>query len=197
MIDSVEARDSPAELPDGDYVFKSYSDEFPIGFVKDIIGGQVAQDTEDAECKRLAKVNVRGKEMDLGTALGNLHMVKGPELQFMKTAICANHDQLQADLEKHSCKAQLATLGDILNKLSCPAKGDQGEWQRLKSQGRAQYRQDLRGIFADPDKMDREFRTQKDIDAAWDELQHGKRENRLSFQRWLTLKEQENYARTK
>lgn len=185
--------DSPAELPDENYVFTSYSSEYNRIFVKDIINDQDTedkQDTENPECKKIAKVNIRGREMDLGTAFGNLHMVKGPELQFMKTSICAQHDRLQSDLEKHSCKSQLGILDDILNKLSCPSKGDHGEWNKLKSQGRTQYRQGLKRIFSNPEKIGDEFRTQKDVDDAWDELQHGKRESKLSFKRWLTLKEQ-------
>jgi hypothetical protein len=39
----------------------------------------------------------------------------------------------------------------------------------------------LRDIFRSPEKIDREFRTQKEIDAAWDKLQG---EN-FSFKEWL------------
>jgi flagellar basal body-associated protein FliL len=124
--------------------------------------------------KVVAKINVGGKELSLSTIIGNLHMVKGKELEMMKRAICLDKDKIKAELEKHKCTSQLDILHDIVSKVSC----DFGDWKYG-------YRQELKKMLH-PDNID-SFRSQKEIDAAWDRL-HPK-EGKLNFSNWLKLRE--------
>jgi hypothetical protein len=126
------------------------------------------------KCSNVAKINVGGKELSLSTIIGNLHMVKGKELEMMKRAICLDKDKIKAELEKHKCTSQLDILHDIVSKVSC----DFGDWKYG-------YRQELKKMLH-PDNID-SFRSQKEIDAAWDRL-HPK-EGKLNFSNWLKLRE--------
>lgn len=128
-------------------------------------------------------LDVLGQPTSLDTIMGNFHMVKDNRLPAMKTAICSQGVQMRGDLEKAGCDVQVSMLDDLVKKADCQSSGQ--EYNKLKAAGRIDRKQYLRGLFGNPERMDREFRTQKDIDDAWDELQ-GKKEHRmLGFAEWL------------
>jgi hypothetical protein len=123
------------------------------------------------------KINVQGRPTSISDVMGQLHMVKGQQLDFLKGAFCSQYQGLKNSPEYQKCTLQHRQLDDIATALKC----GKDDYKNFLQAGRANYAQRLRGIFADPYKMDQEFRTQKELDAAWDYL--NKKEH-LSFREW-------------
>ncbi len=161
--------ESPAEYPISDNYI--YTDGDGINDLISSIVGHIDMPKPDNECFKMAKINVRGRDMPLGAILGNFHMVRGPELEYMKGAVCNEYDRLKRQLTASKCTASLSLLQDIWDRMGgCPGDNKAG-WDKLKNQGAMNYRNDLKKIFSNPDSIDTEFRgSQKDIDAAWDFL---------------------------
>jgi hypothetical protein len=110
-------------------------------------------------------------------------MVRGPKLDAIKSAFCANAAQIKAALEKSGCESDVNLANWIWSRAGC--KVDANTYNTGKEAGKAAYRNDLQKLFSKPEKLDTEFRgRQKDIDAAWDYLQ--KKEHSFhGFKAWL------------
>lgn len=160
-------------------------------YLKDIPGVRTSsskrtqpQTTQQEKPECAVTLDVKGTPTPLDVILGNFHMVKDDRLPAMKTAVCTQGVQMKDDLEKAGCTLQVSMLDQLIDKSGC--NNQSGEYQNLLQGGRINRRQELQKIFADPERMEKEFRTQKELDAAWDELQ-GKREHRMiGFAEWLT-----------
>lgn len=113
-------------------------------------------------------LDVKGQPTKLDVILGNFHMVKDDRLPAMKNAVCSQGVKMKDDLEKAGCDLHLAILNQLIDKSNC---NQSGEYQRLKQGGKIQRKQELRKIFDSPELTAQTFRTQKELDAAWDELQ--------------------------
>lgn len=111
-------------------------------------------------------IDVKGQPTKLDVILGNFHMVKDDRLPAMKAAVCSQGPKLKSDMEKAGCKLQISMLDQLIKQSDC----NNNDYNSLKQSGKISRKQQLRDIFADPEKMN-QFRTQKEIDAAWDELQ--------------------------
>ncbi len=163
------------------------------------IEGDQKDDREKVEinpkCAAAAKVSVDGVPTPLGTILGNLHAVNDVQrLRKMNSAFCGAEPNLRKELEKMGCGPSLSMLSWISDrfkqkKMSC----EDDNWKSLKEKGAYAYRNDLRNTFdkargsSDDDYLGSQFRTQKELDAAWDYL--NKREHRFpSFVEWLNAK---------
>jgi hypothetical protein len=148
---------------------------------------QMSQDT-DAACKEIG-VMVNGRFMPITELAGNLHMVKGPTLDLMKSAFCASYPDLKKHAEKLGCPGSNELIDHIYSRINCRAAGTspQAQYNNLKKSGSSAYRSELQKTFSAPHTIDSEFRgRQKDIDAAWDYLQKGRRnESFAGFKNWL------------
>lgn len=149
---------------------------------------QQSQTDNDPGCKELG-VNVQGRFMPLGELIGNLHMVKGVNLELMKSAFCANYEALKRKAEQMGCEGGLALIAHIASRIECgkAATGtNQEKWDAAKKAGASALRADYQKIFSNPSRIDTEFRgRQRDIDAAWDFLQKGRNETFVGFKQWL------------
>lgn len=138
---------------------------------------------EPDACDRLG-VNVEGRHMSLNDIIGNLHMVKGVNLEVMKSAFCGNSEQLIQQARQIGCTASLNLIDEIKSRIDC---GKLANYGAAKKAGASALRADYQKVFSNPEKIDTEFRgRQKDIDAAWDYLQKGRNEHRFrGFKTWL------------
>jgi hypothetical protein len=167
---------SPAKLPiTPDYMFGT-SHKTPQTVGAYLSGGV---EPEDAKCASM-QINVQNKPTTIAQLMGQLHMVRGSQRDLLKGAFCSQYDQLKKSPETQHCDLQHRQLDNIASNLQC----GQNDYATFLKAGKQDYRQRLKDIFRDPHKIGREFRTQKEIDAAWDEL--NKREN-FSFRGWLEL----------
>jgi hypothetical protein len=149
------------------------------------------------QCKQFAQIVVDGKPMDFSQILSSLHMVRGNEIERIKAAYCSAAPQIKQQLQKQDCKGQAKLADTIWNRLKC---NDQQTWNQLKKAGRRVQRDNLRDTFrkgtefskSGEDYLGSQFRTQKDLDAAWDDLMHGKHEHKLNFKKWLQESHSEN-----
>lgn len=137
---------------------------------------------EDEECTRLNTINIQNKPVSLPQILGQLHMVRGQELGYLKSGFCSQYQQLKAQAKE--CPVQSKMLDTTAQGFKCG--DDKDLYNYMLQAGKADYKQKLRDIFRSPDKIGQEFRTQKEIDDAWDELQLGKKSyESFSFKEWL------------
>jgi hypothetical protein len=145
-------------------------------------GGEQQQGEEPEPCKKLNTIQIQGKPFSLPQIVSQLHMSKGQELSYLKAGFCAQYPILKNTSEKTGCTQQTKILDFISSKFQC----GQSDYQSALQAGRLQYRQKLKDIFSKPENIGKEFKTQKEIDQAWDELMHGKKayEN-FSFKEWL------------
>jgi hypothetical protein len=128
-------------------------------------------------------LDVKGIPTKLSDILGNFHMVKDDRLPAMKTAVCSQGPNLKKKLLNSKCDSEISMIDQLLQKAHCQKAG---EYNSLKQGGRIARKQELQKIFADPEAISRNFRTQKELDAAWDELQ-GKKEHRMTgFIEWIS-----------
>lgn len=163
---------SPARLPITiDYVFTS-----PLAGAKSVGEMLGVNQAADPICGNM-KINIQGRPTAIPDIMGQLHMVRGPQLDLLKGAFCSQYQSLKSHPEYQKCTRQLSQLDDIYSGLKC----GQNDYQSSLQAGKAAYRQRLKDIFSDPHKMSQEFRTQKEIDAAWDYL--NKKEH-ISFREW-------------
>lgn len=147
--------------------------------VKTIAQNQQQVKQDRPECA--VTLDVLGEPTKLGTIMGNFHMVKDNRLPAMKAAVCAQGPHMKKELEKAGCTVQVNMLDDLIQKSNCNQSNK--EYEDLKTAGRIDRKQYLRSLFADPERMEKEFRTQKDLNAAWDELQG---EHRMTgFAEWI------------
>jgi hypothetical protein len=137
---------------------------------------------EDEKCTRLNTINIQNKPVSLPQILSQLHMVRGQELGYLKSGFCSQYQQLKSQAKE--CPVQSRMLDTTAQGFKC---GDNKDlYNYMKQAERLNYRQKLRDIFNSPEKIDQEFRTQKEIDDAWDELQLGKKSyESFSFKEWL------------
>jgi hypothetical protein len=185
-------------------VFSEMSKSFPPFYVKDQI--DIDQSSEEREedddngggedepkCDTIAKINVDSKQMDFTQILSAMHMVKGNQMDRIKAAYCSAAPQIKQQLQQQGCNNYLSLADNIWSRMKCKA-GDDQAWNQLKQAGRRAYRDNLRDTFRKgaesskrgEDYLGTQFRTQKELDAAWDDLMHGKREHTLNFKEWLT-----------
>jgi hypothetical protein len=163
----------------------------------DSVGGQEQQQTAPKEidpqgCEQKTYFKVGTVPMEMGALLGKIHNPAGTaELEKLHTAYCSEQGVLRQKFEKMGCKSNLRILDAIgtrfkQKKLEC----GNNAWDDLKTAGRRDRNAGLRDMFRQPEKIDQStmlpwFHTQKDIDAAWDELR-GKNEHVFpSFLEWL------------
>lgn len=146
---------------------------------------QVAK-KEANECDTLG-INVEGRFLSLDKVIGNLHMVKGVNLELMKSVFCAEYETLRQKAQSMGCEASLSLIEDIHGRINCGPVDNVSRWNSLKKAGASALRADYQRIFSNPERIDTEFRgRQKDIDAAWDFLQKGRRnETFVGFKQWL------------
>jgi hypothetical protein len=139
----------------------------PPKLVSDFIGKIHSQEEDD--CRKKAVINIDGRSTNFGTLLGNFHMVRGADMDKMRGAICNQGPGLQRELGH--CDHEAGTLKRLMTLAKC---GDVHQsFNVAKDLGHKIYRDKLRKIFSKPEEIDKEFRTQREIDAAWDYLQKG------------------------
>lgn len=173
---------SPADLPiTDDYVVATQA--LKPKLVSDFIGRLHSPDDKETKCRQLARLTIDGRAMDFGTALNNFHMVRGPQMDKIKAAVCTQGLFTKGQLK--GCDHELELLNALAQKAGCGSP--EQNYQGLLKTGRSLYRRELDDIFRKPDKVDTYFRgRQKDIDAAWDYLQKGRNEARFAgFKNWL------------
>jgi hypothetical protein len=166
---------SPATLPiTVDYKFVVGGDVKVVG---EFVGAGVQQQ-KDPQCDM--KINVQGRPLPLSDVQAQLHMVKGEPLSLLRAAFCTQAKALKNSPTTQHCTAQQRQLDDLDRAFKCG--DDKDLYQTMLQAGKQNYRQDLRNIFRNPEKIGQEFRTQKEIDKAWDYLQKGES---YSFKEWL------------
>lgn len=164
---------SPARLPiTKDYTFVVKSHAQTVG---EFLGDTGPQ--EDPTCRDM-QINIQGRLTPLDQVQAQLHMVKGQQLSFIKGAFCTQYQALKNSPSTQHCKVQHQQIDDIASALKC---GDDKQlYKSLLQAGKLDQRQNLRNIFSNPERITQQFRTQKDVDAAWDKLQ-----GEHSFREWL------------
>jgi hypothetical protein len=167
----------PAKLPiTEDYVVSATSIKNKL--VGDFI--EKSSDEKENKCYQAAKLKIDGRDMDFGTALNNFHMVRGPQMEKIKAAICSQGKFIKKQLQ--GCDHELDVLVSLDRLAGCGS--DAQNYQNLLKTGRSLYRRELDDIFRNPDRIDTEFRgRQKDIDAAWDFVR--KTETFSGFREWV------------
>lgn len=172
---------SPAKLPiTPEYRFVVQGKVQTVG---EFLGGvQQQEDPQDAKCRDLLKVNVQNRPTPLSDVQAQLHMVKGQARDLLRGAFCSQYQQLKNAAQSHGCPRHIQQIDDIEKGFQCG--DDAGLYGSLLKQGKDAYKQQLRDIFRDPNKVGQYFRTQKDINAAWDYL----RGEHYSFSNWLKTK---------
>ena len=103
-------------------------------------------------------------------------MTNGERLNNLKNQFCSQSNTVKNILR--NCPYQFKLANYLSNKLKC---GD-NEYTNIIQQNKYKRKQELRDIFNNPDKLEKEFRTQKELDDAWDEL---KKEHSFNFKSWL------------
>lgn len=133
---------------------------------------------ESPVCKNIGMFQINGKSMDLGTILANLHMVKGKDIVDIKNSFCVRANQMEKDLEKAGCEKDV--FHSIYDRLGCDSYTGKDVNQQIGY--------GLRDMFrgGEDDPLGKEFRTQKELNAAWDRYQRSYRnEHQLNFKKWL------------
>jgi hypothetical protein len=131
------------------------------------------------DCRAKAQINVQGRAIPFSTLLGDFHMVKGQQLDIQIGSICSQKNALKNAVK--DCDHESNTLDQLVKLANC--KDDKQDYQQAKQRGAAAYKSDLRSIFNNPNKIDSEFRTQKQIDQAWDDLH--KEATFTGFKEWM------------
>jgi hypothetical protein len=142
----------------------------------------------DPECTANSQITVDGQPMSLGNFVGNLHNVRGERLQKMHAAFCGAEKNLKNSL-KDKCPHEVELLNHVSKRFGQLKMICNDDWNRVKTAGKSSYRNDLRNVFdkareaPDEDYLGQQFRTQREIDAAWDAI---RKEHRIpSFLEWL------------
>jgi hypothetical protein len=165
---------TPAKLPiTTDYVFVVGGNAQTVG---EFVGDTGQQ--QDPRCKAMT-IDIQGRPTPLDQIQASMHMVRGQQLALLRGGFCSQYQALKNSAATAHCQIQHRQIDDIQSKFKCG--NNQDEYQKMLQAGKADYKQKLRDIFHSPDKIGQEFRTQKEIDAAWDKLQG---EN-FSFKEWL------------
>ena len=167
---------SPAKLP----ITESYVVRTDYPQISQTVGQFLAgaEEEEDPVCSKMA-IDVHGKPTPIGAVVGQMHMVRGQQLDLLKGAFCSQYSLLRNSPNTVHCKTQNQQLDDIAANFKCGL----GEFEAYKKAGKFARRQDLKNLFSNPQKLGQEFRTQKELDAAWDELQD-KKEHILDFRQY-------------
>lgn len=164
---------SPAKLPiTPDYMFTSPQH----GAVQ--IGEFLGQETQVDPCSGM-KIDVHGRPTAIPDIMGQLHMVRGQQLDLLKGAFCSQYQGLKSSPQYKDCGFQQRQLDYIAGNLKCGGN----DYKTALQAGKLAYKQKLRDIFSDPHKINKEFRTQKEIDAAWDYLNQ---KEHFSFREWYS-----------
>jgi len=148
------------------------------------ISGEPQSKKRDApDCKALEKIDILGKPYGLQGILGAIHSTKGEELGYLRGSFCSAYPIKRQQAQEKDCPLQAKMLDALSSKFKC----GENDWNKYVNAGKFARRQQLKNIFSKPEEIDKNFRTQKEIDAAWDELMN-KKECVLNFKSWLTSK---------
>jgi hypothetical protein len=163
------------QAPEKTVVFSATSHDVPARTLLDFgfrPSGKPVERPQDArsdpECDKIRPV-IDGRPTSLGTMIGDLHMVRGDRAAKVAAQFCGQSSQLKSHAERLGCKTAGEYLSHLDQQYKCSKDPKQQYADALRA-GRLDRKQWLRDVFADPAKMDREFRTQREIDAAWGEL---------------------------
>jgi len=158
------SRKFPEFFTDDTVIIGDYNSGVPVSNLTDwgIQPQSINYSPEEQEYCQLT-VDINGKPTKLTDILGQLHMVRGQNLATLQGSFCAQYPYLI----KNQPEVCTKLLYPIADKLKC----GQSDYNKYLKSGKADYTQRLRDIFRDPARINKEFSTQKDIDAAWDYLQ--------------------------
>lgn len=143
-------------------------------------GEQIEKKAESPECKQFNKIDMQGQPYDLSSLLGVLHAGTQNQKEKLKLTFCDIYPSYKKAIQSTQCQDQSKMLDSLATKLKC---GENEGWNKVIQGGKFLRNQELRQMLH-PSNINR--LTQKEIDAAWDEL-YGKKEN-FSFKSWLELK---------
>jgi hypothetical protein len=149
------------------------------GYMRKLSGKKIKYtlQKQDPNCDQ--KINVNNVPTSIEKLIGSLHSVKGIEAKSTKTQVCNQSDLVANKLA--NCPVKLKLLNYLVNKLDC--KSD--DYNKIMNNAKDAYRQELINIFRDPEKINSYFRTQRDIDRAFDYIQ----QKECSFKNWLIIQE--------
>lgn len=141
---------------------------------------------ESPECGK-ETVLVDGKPMSLEQIVASIHNLPDFNLKTLQRAFCGDVYRLITLAKKNGCQHDLSLINYIQKRLMQKKLTCQDGWNDAKKAGKQDLKQDLRAAFKNPD---REFRTQREIDQAWDYLQ---KENKFpTFTKWLNEAQRRN-----
>jgi len=132
---------------------------------------------EDDPCKNV-KFTMGGISTKLPELMAKLHTMAGKGGR-IESEFCSKAPQLQQKFQ--DCPSELDQIKSVYNRIKC----GQETYEKKLGIGKAAYLQWLRQCLGDEDCKEREFRTQGELNKAFDMAYPKWRECTLNFKEWL------------